>query len=121
LRAAGVNVHEHLLPLGTALSHKAVIVHHGGIGTAIQALTLGRPQLILHRHMEQHFNAHILARLGIAKSLNQTGAADGKRPNEAALFDLPENATDRARKISERLVRLGSINKLMALCDASVD
>lgn len=121
LRTAGINVHEHPVPLNKALSRNAIIVHHGGIGTSMQALALGRPQLILHRHMEQHFNAHMLSRLGIAKSLNQTGAADEKRPSEEALFDLPDNAAHRARRVSERMVRLGSMNKLIALCDALVD
>jgi hypothetical protein len=119
LRAAGINVHEHPVPLDRALSQNAVIVHHGGIGTTIQALALGRPQLILHRHMEQHFNAHMLARLGIAKSLNP-GAAEKQRPCDAAFFDLPKNAASRARTISENLVRPGSMNRLVALCDALV-
>jgi UDP:flavonoid glycosyltransferase YjiC (YdhE family) len=42
-----------------------VIVYHGGIGFAQQALALGRPQLLVPEHLEQLLNAQLVDRLGV--------------------------------------------------------
>lgn len=51
----------------------AVIVHHGGVGTAEKVLALGRPQMLVPRHFEQTANARSLGALGVAVALRGGG------------------------------------------------
>ena len=53
------------------LPRVALIVHHGGIGTAAQALRAGIPQLIIPQAFDQPDNAHILQRLELAELIAQ--------------------------------------------------
>lgn len=64
LAALGVTVYNHPPPLADALAEHAVVVHHGGIGTASAALATGRPQVLLSQHLEHGLNGDALARLG---------------------------------------------------------
>jgi len=52
--------------LSDALRGAALIVHHGGIGTAAAALRHGIPQLIVPRVFAQPSNAEWMRRLGVA-------------------------------------------------------
>jgi rhamnosyltransferase subunit B len=57
------------VPLGLLLGRCSAIVHHGGIGTAAQALASATPQLVCPRMDEQRENARVLTRLGVCQSL----------------------------------------------------
>lgn len=68
--------HERYVPLGQLLPRAAAIVHHGGIGTAAQALRAGVPQLVTPFGFDQFDNAARLRALGVGDSLpRETGAA----------------------------------------------
>jgi UDP:flavonoid glycosyltransferase YjiC (YdhE family) len=56
-------------PHSTVFSRAAVVMHHGGVGTAAQALRFGRPQLIIPFFADQPDNAGRIARLGCARVL----------------------------------------------------
>lgn len=56
-------------PLGRLLPRAAALVHHGGIGTAAQGLSAGRPQLVMPMAFDQHDNAQRLERLGVGCTL----------------------------------------------------
>ena len=45
------------------------VVHHGGIGTLAQALSSGRPQLIVPHYADQMDNAARAVALGVARCL----------------------------------------------------
>lgn len=62
--------HFDYLPFSALLPHAAALVHHGGIGTAIQALAAGIPQLVRPMNYDQPDNAARLERLGVAVSLS---------------------------------------------------
>jgi len=53
------------VPLGPLLPRCAALVHHGGIGTAAQAMAAGVPQLIMALAHDQYDNADRIQRLGI--------------------------------------------------------
>ena len=55
------------VPYSLLFAHAEIIVHHGGIGTAAQALRSGRPQLLTPHIVDQPDNAHRLERLGVAR------------------------------------------------------
>jgi rhamnosyltransferase subunit B len=55
--------HSYLLP------RSAAVVHHGGIGTAFQALAAGIPQLIVPVFLDQPDNGRRFTRLGVARTV----------------------------------------------------
>jgi UDP:flavonoid glycosyltransferase YjiC (YdhE family) len=57
------------LPFADLLPHVSAIVHHGGIGTAAQALNAATPQLILGYGFDRPDNARLFQRLGVADVL----------------------------------------------------
>ena len=61
--------HAEYAPFGSLLPRAAALVHHGGIGTAAQALRAGRPQLVMPMAFDQPDNAVRLKRLGVARYL----------------------------------------------------
>jgi rhamnosyltransferase subunit B len=60
--------HVRYAPFGALLPRCAAIVHHGGIGTAAQALGAGIPQVILPKAVDQFDNARRLCSLGVART-----------------------------------------------------
>ncbi|MBO2462633.1 glycosyltransferase [Actinomadura violacea] len=65
VRAAG------RLPLSLVLGRCDAVVHHGGIGTALTALTFGLPQVALPFMGDQHVTADRLAAAGVAIGLGR--------------------------------------------------
>lgn len=89
-RARGLNVWDAPQNLRSMAERAAVIVHHGGVGTAEQALGLGRPQLLVPRHFEQFANASSLGTLRVAVSMRGGGrftVEDVGRALEAVVDD----------------------------------
>jgi rhamnosyltransferase subunit B len=58
------------VPHSAIFSRTAAIVHHGGIGTAAQAMRAGKPQLVCPAIGDQVDNAERLTHLGIGKRLD---------------------------------------------------
>lgn len=54
-------------PFSEVFGRAAAVVHHGGIGTAAQALRAGVPQIVRPLAFDQFDNAHHLKRLGVAR------------------------------------------------------
>lgn len=96
----------------------AAVVHHGGIGTAAQALRAGKPQLVVPFLGDQPDNGARLARMGVARVLPP--ARYDARHAQMALADLlertrhaitaqalaPTFAADGAIVAADRLVQL---------------
>ncbi len=61
--------HAEYAPFGSLLPRAAALVHHGGIGTAAQALRAGCPQLVMPMAFDQPDNAVRLQRLGVGSYL----------------------------------------------------
>lgn len=57
------------LPFSQVLPRAAALVHHGGIGSAAQAMAAGIPQLIVPRRHDQPDNAVRLVQMGVARTL----------------------------------------------------
>ena len=62
-------IHAEYAPFGSLLPRAAALVHHGGIGTAAQALRAGCPQLVMPMAFDQPDNAVRLAGLGVGRYL----------------------------------------------------
>jgi UDP:flavonoid glycosyltransferase YjiC (YdhE family) len=93
------------VPYSLLFPHAEVIVHHGGIGTSAQALRAGRPQLVVPHLVDQPDNAHRMARLGVARTLDLEGFHSTRIV--AALQQLLQDPTyaERAAVIGERVRR----------------
>jgi rhamnosyltransferase subunit B len=61
--------HYAFVPHSRLLPRAAALVHHGGIGTAFQALAAGIPQLIVPVFLDQPDNGRRLTRLGVAETV----------------------------------------------------
>jgi UDP:flavonoid glycosyltransferase YjiC (YdhE family) len=60
------------VPHSFLLPRAAALVHHGGIGTSLQALAAGIPQLIVPVFLDQPDNGRRLTRLGVAATVRRT-------------------------------------------------
>jgi hypothetical protein len=89
LASAGVRVHDRPPPLGEALSRASAIIHHGGIGTTEAALAMGRPQLLMPRHLEQYCTARRLAEIGAGIALPYRSPAPEMRGAIIHLMSTP--------------------------------
>jgi UDP:flavonoid glycosyltransferase YjiC (YdhE family) len=100
--------HVDYVPFSRLLPGCAALVHHGGIGTAAQALAAGVPQLVVPMAYDQPDNAARLKRLGVAEVLpaRRFGAA-----RAAAALKLAMNEAHRAACISIKQ-RLAAENPL---------
>jgi len=92
-------------PHSTVFSRAAVVMHHGGVGTASQALRSGRPQLIIPFFADQPDNAGRIARLGCARVLpRRQFTARRAEAHLQALLERPDYA-ENAAKIADRIAR----------------
>jgi rhamnosyltransferase subunit B len=69
LTARGLSIYDEPPPPERAFAESTLIIHHGGIGTIEACLMLGRPQLLLPRHLEQSLNASLTRSLGVSDTL----------------------------------------------------
>jgi UDP:flavonoid glycosyltransferase YjiC (YdhE family) len=61
----------------TVLPHVDLVVHHGGSGTMIGALSEGLPQLILPQGADQFINADVVVSAGVGLSLEPDSVSPG--------------------------------------------
>jgi UDP:flavonoid glycosyltransferase YjiC (YdhE family) len=97
---AGVH-HESFVPLTKLLPHCAAFVHHGGIGSASQALAAGVPQLVVSLGFDQLDNARRLCELGVAQSIRATKLTEGRLLTSLQSLLTADVAT-RARELAAR-------------------
>lgn len=77
-------IHFPYVPLQRLLPRAAALVHHGGIGTAAQAMRAAVPQLMTPLFFDQFDNARITEQLGIGQSLP---ARDYNAPQAAQILE----------------------------------
>lgn len=85
--------HFEYVPFSQVLPRCAALVHHGGIGTAAQALAAGIPQFIMPFAHDQPDNVARLRRLGVARGLKpEAFRAPAVAAELRALLESPEVA-----------------------------
>jgi len=95
------------VPQAALLPHVDVVVHHGGSGTTLGALTVGVPQLILPQGADQFANAAALTAAGAGLRLlpeELTAAAVAERTRNLLRADTGHR--DAARAIAEEIARM---------------
>ena len=115
---AGVR-HAAYAPFGWLLSRAAAIVHHGGIGTAGQALRAGCPQLVSPMTFDQPDNAARLERLGVARAL-RPAAFTGPRVADALRTLLDSAAiADACRDAARRFDGIDPVTRTCELIETA--
>jgi rhamnosyltransferase subunit B len=105
LRQQGLIVFDHPASLPAMLGQAAVVIHHGGAGTAQTVLAAGRPQVLVPHNLEQSLTAKLLADLGVAMTVSSTTTPDVEAQrirqvvNDARFAD---NALTAAKRIHAR-------------------
>ncbi len=66
-------------PFRALFPHCSVVVHHGGVGTSIEGLLAGTPQMVIPFAHDQFDNAARLEDLGVAKSCASINAGVWRR------------------------------------------
>jgi UDP-N-acetylglucosamine transferase subunit ALG13 len=119
LRASGMSVHDEPPPLAEVAERASLVIHHAGIGTIETCLALGRPQLLLPRHLEQSLNASTAVRLGTALSLSRSSRlseASAVIAEAAGSRRLVERAQELAAVLAGRPAK--ALDEIVARCDA---
>lgn len=125
LRDLGLTIHDNAQDMSEMAERSAVIIHHGGVGTAETVLALGRPQMVVPRHAEQWLNASSLGRLGVAIAIRASDAltteqvsgalatvrtrsdfAERSKSLSLELAGRPKDALDHVVSVCERLTRV---------------
>ena len=106
--------HVEYIPFGRVLPRAAAIVHHGGIGTAAQALRAGCPQLVTPMTFDQPDNAVRLERLGVARIL-RPAACSGR--TMARALDVLLCSDDMAHACRAAARRFEQVDPLTRTCE----
>ncbi len=107
LGAVPDNVTAHAwVPQADLLPHVDVVVHHGGSGTTLGALTVGAPQLVLPQGADQFANADAVTAAGAgARLLPDEVSADAIAHHVRTLVRRGGHS-DAARAIAEEIARM---------------
>lgn len=116
---AGARAEKDFLAVGSApfaqlFPRGRAVVHHGGIGTSVQALAAGKPQLIIPRAHDQPDNAARLERLGVGAHLRYKDFS-GMAAAQKLRALLANPATAAACQRMQEKVRQD--NSLSSLCE----
>jgi UDP:flavonoid glycosyltransferase YjiC (YdhE family) len=96
------------VPQARLLPHAGVVVHHGGSGTMLGALTVGAPQLVLPQGADQFTNAEALVAAGAARRILPSECSS-EAITEHARALLPGAAAghrEAARAIAQEIARM---------------
>jgi len=115
-----VRIHRKPADLAQVLPNTALLLHHGGLGTAYAGLLAGVPQLVLPINLEHSITAAGLEQFGVGKSCAATaaaGATDTRDLISSILQDghLQEAALSAARSLASRRV-IDPIGEVVEAC-----
>ncbi|MFI0264717.1 nucleotide disphospho-sugar-binding domain-containing protein [Streptomyces sp. NPDC017056] len=106
-------------PLDVLLAHCDALVHHGGVGSGLIAVTRGLPQLLLPRNAFQEHWAHLVRESGAGSALpaGATGDAVG-----AAVRDLLTRPSyrERSRSLRDEIAAMPAPDRLVGFLEECV-
>ena len=112
--------HAEYAPFSEVLPRAAALVHHGGIGTAAQALAAGRPQLVMPMAFDQPDNAARLVRLGVARMLPPARFSGARVARQLAALLGSDVVANRCAELARRCDASDSIGRTCDLIEACV-
>lgn len=101
LGSARLRIEPEPVRMDDALAQADLVVSHASIGTVTAAALVGRPQLVLPRHMEQAMVAHRVVQASIGLMLEPAGQQADPLPLLRRLLDEP-TWRERAQALAQR-------------------
>jgi UDP:flavonoid glycosyltransferase YjiC (YdhE family) len=98
-------------PLDLVLPHCSALVHHGGIGTASQAMLAGIPQLIMPMAHDQFDNAERITQLGIGSSISFRSFRGPRIARKLNALLTNPGVLQRCKQIADRLTRRDGLQR----------
>lgn len=95
------------VPLSKVLPKVDLVVHHGGLGTTMAALSAGVPAVVVPHAFDQRFNAKALERLGVGTTARETdlGTVIRSMLGSNSFRRRAESASRRLTLVSESVAR----------------
>ena len=92
-------------PLSLVAPHCHAAIHHGGVGTTVELLQAGLPQLIVPRGFDQPQTALRMTKLGVARSLPWQEAGQGRLHREFVALLEQDHYRQRAVELQTQIAR----------------
>ena len=104
-------------PLNALLATGTAIVHHGGSGSTMTSLAMGRPQLVVPQGADQFSNAHEVTKRGVGFEVDTDVAAVGADDLHRLLTDvtLAEAAAEVKAEIAAMPSPAALVSRLVGL------
>jgi rhamnosyltransferase subunit B len=109
--------HFDYVPFARVLPRLAAIVHHGGIGTASQALAAGIPQLVRPLAYDQFDNSLRLSRIGVSRELPQRTYRAQAAAEALSELTRSSDVSDACARAKERLTDQDAVSET---CDVLI-
>ncbi len=105
-------------PLSTVASRSLAAIHHGGVGTTVELLSAGLPQLVVPRAFDQPQTAIRMQRLGVARTLPWARASTGRLAGELRALLADRAHRDAAVAVQGRLAEEDGLRNAIAAVDS---
>jgi rhamnosyltransferase subunit B len=105
-------------PLSGIAHRSLAAIHHGGVGTTVELLSAGLPQLIVPRAFDQPQTAIRMRRLGVARTLPWARASSGRLADELRALLIDRAYRDAAIAIRDRLAEEDGLRNAIAAVDS---
>ena len=107
-------------PLSLVVSQCHAAIHHGGVGTTVELLQAGLPQLIVPRGFDQPQTAFRMTKLGVARSLPWRKANQGRLHREfVALFEQ-DRYLQRAVELQTQIAKEDGLRRVIEAVNRAV-
>ena len=118
VRDLGFTVFDEPQPLDQVLSEAKVVIHHGGIGVTTAAISIGRPQVLLPRYLEQRLTGKALYQMRIGANFYPQAKVEAIV--QSVKMALTEDVIgDRAQSLARQVMARGpydALSKIVTYC-----
>jgi rhamnosyltransferase subunit B len=107
-------------PLSNVASRSLAAIHHGGVGTTVELLGAGLPQLVVPRAFDQPQTAIRVRRLGVARTLPWARATAERLARELGAVLGDGDYRDAAVAVQDRLAGEDGLRNAIAAVDSAL-
>lgn len=107
-------------PLSNVASRSLAAIHHGGVGTTVELLSAGLPQLVVPRAFDQPQTAIRVRRLGVARTLPWARATAERLARELGALLGDGDYRDAAVAVQDRLAGEDGLRNAIAAVDSAL-
>jgi len=105
-------------PLSRIALGSLAAIHHGGVGTTVELLNAGLPQLVVPRAFDQPQTAIRMQRLGVARTLPWARASTDRLARELSALLSDASYREAAAAVRERLATEDGLGNSIAVIDS---